>query len=71
LPGGSPAAAQIHVARTICRRIERLIVGLEAQEPIGEHVQHYLNRLSDWLFTLARYENQQAGIPESKWVVRG
>lgn len=70
LPGGSPAAAQIHVARTICRRVERMVVSLHEHEPLGEHVLGYLNRLSDWLFTLARYENQQAGIPESKWIVR-
>lgn len=70
LPGGSPASAHIHVARTICRRIERLVVGLQEQEPVGEFVLLYLNRLSDWLFTLARYENKQAGISESKWIVR-
>jgi len=70
LPGGSAAAAQIHVARTVCRRIERLIVGLQEQEAVGEFVPLYLNRLSDWLFTLARYENKQAGISESRWIVR-
>jgi cob(I)alamin adenosyltransferase len=70
LPGGTPAAAHIHIARTICRRAERLAVTLAEQEAIGEHVLKYLNRLSDWLFTLARWENQQAGIPEEKWSVR-
>jgi cob(I)alamin adenosyltransferase len=68
LPGGSAAAAQLHVARTVCRRAERLIVGLQTQEPIGDHVLNYLNRLSDFLFTLARWENMQAGIPEDKWL---
>jgi cob(I)alamin adenosyltransferase len=68
LPGGSPAAAQLHVARTVCRRAERLIVSLQSQEPIGDHVLNYLNRLSDFLFTLARWENMQAGIPEDKWL---
>jgi cob(I)alamin adenosyltransferase len=70
LPGGSPAAAQLHVARTVCRRAERLAVGLAAHEPIGGHVLHYLNRLSDFLFTLARWENMQADVPEDQWVVR-
>jgi cob(I)alamin adenosyltransferase len=68
LPGGSAAAAQLHVARTVCRRAERLIVGLQTQEPIGDHVLNYLNRLSDFLFTLARWENMQTGIPEDKWL---
>ena len=67
LPGGSPAAAQLHIARTVCRRAERIVVALQEHEPLGEHVLHYLNRLSDFLFTLARWENMQAGIPEDKW----
>ncbi len=70
LPGGSPAAAQIHVARTICRRAERVVVELQAQERVGEEVIHYLNRLSDFLFTLARWENLQQGIPEDTWTSR-
>jgi cob(I)alamin adenosyltransferase len=70
LPGGSPAAAQIHVARTVCRRAERLVIGLEEEETIGEQVRMYLNRLSDFLFTLARWENMQAGIAEDKWSTR-
>jgi cob(I)alamin adenosyltransferase len=70
LPGGSPAAAQIHVARTVCRRAERLAVMLTEHEPMGEHVLKYLNRLSDWLFTLARWENLQAGVAEETWSVR-
>lgn len=71
LPGGSPAAAQIHIARTVCRRAERLVVALGENEALGDHVLVYLNRLSDFLFTLARYENQQAGIPETRWIARG
>jgi cob(I)alamin adenosyltransferase len=70
LPGGSLAAANIHVARTVCRRAERLVVHLQEQEPIGEHVLIYLNRLSDFLFTLARWENFKAEIPEDKWSMR-
>jgi cob(I)alamin adenosyltransferase len=67
LPGGSLAAAQLHVARTVCRRAERLVVALQEQETIGEHVLRYLNRLSDFLFTLARWENMQAGWGEDQW----
>jgi cob(I)alamin adenosyltransferase len=67
LPGGSPAAAQLHVARTVCRRAERLVVALQEHEAIGDHALIYLNRLSDFLFTLARYENLQAGIPDVTW----
>jgi cob(I)alamin adenosyltransferase len=70
LPGGSLAAAQIHVARTVCRRAERLAVALGDEEPIGDNVIPYLNRLSDFLFTLARWENLKAGISEEKWSVR-
>lgn len=69
LPGGSAAAAQIHVARTVCRRAERISVALSAHEDIGPHAVIYLNRLSDFLFTLARWENQQSGIAEAQWSV--
>lgn len=70
LPGGAPAAAALHVARTICRRAERLVVALQEQETLGDYVLVYLNRLSDFLFTLARWENMQAGESEEKWSVR-
>jgi cob(I)alamin adenosyltransferase len=70
LPGGSLAGAQIHVARTVCRRAERLAVALNEQEPVNHLALTYLNRLSDFLFTLARWENQQAGRPEDRWTVR-
>ena len=70
LPGGSVAAAHIHVARTVCRRAERLAVELGRKEKIGDHIVTYLNRLSDWLFMLARWENQQAGVSEKKWSVQ-
>ena len=70
LPGGSLVAAHLHVARTVCRRAERLVVALAENEAINNHALIYLNRLSDWLFTAARYENKQANVPESKWVVR-
>jgi cob(I)alamin adenosyltransferase len=70
LPGGTVVAAQLHVARTVCRRAERLAVALAQTEQIGDYVIVYLNRLSDFLFTLARWENLQAGIAEEKWSVR-
>lgn len=67
LPGGTPAAAQLHVARTVCRRAEREVVRLSQKEPVGEHVVPYLNRLSDALFVMARYENKLAGVAEPLW----
>jgi cob(I)alamin adenosyltransferase len=67
LPGGSPGAAQLHVARTICRRAERATVTLGQDETIGEQVVPYLNRLSDALFVMARYENRAAGVAEPLW----
>jgi cob(I)alamin adenosyltransferase len=69
LPGGCPAAAQLHVARTVCRRAERLAVSLAQHEPVTENAVVYLNRLSDFLFTLARYENMLADVPETEWHV--
>ena len=64
LPGGSVGAAHLHVARTVCRRAEREVVALSRQEPVGQYVIAYLNRLSDTLFIMARYENHQRNIPE-------
>jgi cob(I)alamin adenosyltransferase len=67
LPGGAPAAAQLHVARTICRRAERFCVRLGREEKIGELVVPYLNRLGDALFVLARGANRTAGVKETFW----
>ena len=67
LPGGSLGAAQLHVARTVCRRAERLVVTLSRQEAVGEFVIPYLNRLSDALFVMARYENKLRGVAEPLW----
>jgi cob(I)alamin adenosyltransferase len=67
LPGGSPGAAQLHVARTICRRAEREATTLAREETIGATVLPYLNRLSDALFVMARYENHQCGVAEPLW----
>ena len=70
LPGGTPAAAHLQVARAVCRRAERLIVALTERADISGHALPYVNRLSDWLFTLARYENMTAGESETKWSLR-
>lgn len=67
LPGGSPGAAQLHVARTVCRRAEREAIALSHEEPIGDLVLPYLNRLSDALFVMARYENHEGGVTEPLW----
>jgi cob(I)alamin adenosyltransferase len=67
LPGGSPAAAALHVARTVCRRAERLLVALTREEAIGPFTLVYLNRLSDALFVMARYENRKKGVPDILW----
>jgi cob(I)alamin adenosyltransferase len=68
LPGGSPVAAKLHVARTVCRRAERLVVRLGKKEKIGGLPVKYLNRLSDLLFVLARYANKLDGAVETPWV---
>jgi cob(I)alamin adenosyltransferase len=70
LPGGTPAGATLHLARTVCRRAERLTVALAEEEPVNEHCITYLNRLSDLLFVLARFENHQAGAEETPWTPR-
>ena len=67
LPGGSLGASHLHVARTICRRAERRVVTLASQEAVGEHTVTYLNRLSDALFVMARYENKKSGIGDVLW----
>lgn len=68
LPGGDPVGAQLHVARTVCRRAERATVRLASHQPgLEEVVLPYLNRLSDLLFTLARAVNRRAGAPETEW----
>lgn len=67
LPGGSVGAAALHLARTVCRRAERAVISLAEHEAVGKHVIPYLNRLSDALFVMARYENQQRGSPETLW----
>lgn len=67
LPGGTPAGATLHVARTSCRRAERLTISAGHETPVNEHAAVYLNRLSDLLFVLARWANHAAGTPETYW----
>lgn len=67
LPGGSAAAAALHVARSVCRRAEIEVIRLAQAEPIGPHVVAYLNRLSDALFVMARYQNQATGVQDPLW----
>jgi len=67
LPGGSIGAAHLHVARTVCRRAERLVVALAQEESVGSETIRYLNRLSDALFVMARFENKRKGTDEVTW----
>lgn len=67
LPGGSAAAAYLHLARTVCRRAERWTVTLAADEAIHTQAMVYLNRLSDFLFVGARTANSLAGRPDQPW----
>ena len=67
LPGGTQAAAQAHVCRTVCRRAERRIVALAEVAQISPETQQYVNRLSDYLFVLAKKINFNAGVMEIIW----
>jgi len=71
LPGGTPAAAQIQLARAVCRRVEREVIAAMASEVIPRESVVFLNRLSDYLFTLARYENFLSGVKEPEWKPAG
>jgi cob(I)alamin adenosyltransferase len=70
LPGGSELAARLHVARTICRRAERLLVGYASGHAIEALTIMYLNRLSDWLFVQARGANHDTGLEDIPWISR-
>lgn len=70
LPNGNSVSANIHLARSICRRAERAIVNLNQNEPINQNDLIFINRLSDWLFTIARYVNHKAKIKETLWRAR-
>ena len=67
LPGGTPGAGLLHLARCVCRRAERVVLSLSRSEPIGPFTVRYLNRLSDALFVMARYENHRRGVGETTW----
>ncbi|HEV3052297.1 MAG TPA: cob(I)yrinic acid a,c-diamide adenosyltransferase [Longimicrobium sp.] len=70
LPGGHETAARAHLARTVCRRAERAVVRLAHAEEVRDDVITYLNRLSDFLFVVARLLNVRAGVPEVEWQKR-
>jgi cob(I)alamin adenosyltransferase len=67
LPGGNELGARLHLARTVCRRAERLIVAFALDRPVPKVIVTYLNRLSDWLFVHARLANRLAGAEEIPW----
>lgn len=67
LPGGSTAASQCHVCRTVCRRAERLITALAEEVPINPILLSFVNRLSDYLFVYARFQNKIKGVDEISW----
>ena len=67
LPGGTPAGASLHSARTVCRRAERRSVETSTSTPINDQAVVYLNRLSDLFFVLARWANRKAGVQEDTW----
>jgi cob(I)alamin adenosyltransferase len=69
-PGGHPAAAALHLARTVARRAERCVVRLMGEEQANPEAMRYLNRLSDLLFTLARVVNKREGFAEEGWLVK-
>ena len=70
LPGGNNIISFCHIARCICRRAERITVHLAEESPVDEKVNIYLNRLSDYLFTLARKIANEHKIPENQWIPR-
>lgn len=71
LPGGNKVASLLHFARTVCRRAERIILNISPEENIDTKIIIFVNRLSDFLFVLARYENHLQSTPEIEWKPRG
>jgi cob(I)alamin adenosyltransferase len=67
LPGGQPDGAMLHVARSVCRRAERSVAALQTESGISNDALPYLNRLSDWLFLLARSANHTQGYSDPEW----
>jgi cob(I)alamin adenosyltransferase len=70
LPGGNEIVSHCHIARCICRRAERCVIHLTETSPVNETVIHYLNRLSDYLFTLSRKLSMDLGAKEIPWEPR-
>lgn len=70
LPGGVESAARLHLARTICRRAERLLVAFAMDRPVDTVILTYFNRLSDWLFVQARLANHVAGEADVPWITK-
>jgi cob(I)alamin adenosyltransferase len=68
LPGGCETSARLHLARTVCRRAERVLVAFSHDRPVAPIMLTYLNRLSDWLFVQARLANQTAKVPDIPWI---
>jgi cob(I)alamin adenosyltransferase len=67
LPGGCELAGRLHLARTVCRRAERVLVEFAMDRPVSGTIITYMNRLSDWLFVMARLANKQAGVADIIW----
>lgn len=70
LPGGHPSVSQCHIARTVCRRAERLTISLSSREKVRPVIIKYLNRLSDYLFVLSRKMSHELGAEETPWKPR-
>jgi cob(I)alamin adenosyltransferase len=70
LPGGHASVSYCHIARTVCRRAERLVVALQDTEPVEQLIAIYLNRLSDYLFVLSRMNTQELNVEEIAWKPR-
>jgi cob(I)alamin adenosyltransferase len=68
LPGGHPTVSFCHVGRTVCRRAERRITGLNDEQTVDDKVLKYINRLSDYLFVLSRYWGKKVNANEVKWI---
>jgi cob(I)alamin adenosyltransferase len=70
LPGGTETSARLHVARSVCRRLERVLWRLSEEAEVRNEIMVYVNRLSDWLFVAARISNARRGIQDQPWLKR-
>lgn len=70
LPGGTPTASGLHLARTVCRRAERVLIDARSTETISDEALRFVNRLSDLLFVMARFENASKRVEDVKWIPR-